>query len=684
MGSGKTWKHFICFGAPRRAKRLAIGAAVVIVILISAQVVDMFRSNRQMASLDEPAERSSHFWPVYGSDADLDNTKEQEMIEHEEIKNHLYEVKQGSEVGDGVEDPDTDQPNENGDDGNSDNSDDNDNSDNNDDNSGGDSDGILIKYKLGLEHKAPEEAEHNAALDKFLQKVLTVLITSKPKTGFELMKRSKKQKSDTSFNLYPRQYGKNGVVNIAAHDNRPGVPVLSEDFLGQCLTMSSQVFQDLQTSHFYVTKWLPDKYPENVYKGDGVVMVGGGRYSWFVLLAVENLRSTGSKLPVEVLIPSEDEYESYLCDKLLPKLDAKCVVLTQRLPFLKKFSSIIGGYQYKSLALLSSSFERVLLLDADNLAVENPDSLFDSEPFDSYGMILWPDYWKRVTHPDFYKLAGFKIGDKRVRNGPDDLSPPELYVSGFENPKTDLPLHDREGTMPDLTTESGQIMVNKRNHMRSLLLSLYYNLYGPHQFYPLFSQGTNGEGDKETFLAAATYYGESVYRVNKICDSLGYWMDDPHKFVGVGMIQHDPVVDYKNSKDYRKYVEQKLSEFKDENPNWKKLTPQLWKSINEDSENNFNSYMDRNQRPRFYHCNFPKLDPVDMHKYNKLVDDNGKEERLYTSNELDFDFEKKQWVIMRKYFCDGDLELKYFTDAGVRTTDYCQFIDDRITFLEAN
>ncbi|VEU24066.1 DEKNAAC105221 [Brettanomyces naardenensis] len=642
----------------RRPKKLTIILIVIAALFLSIQLVQIFNTNSDYAK----GLKTFHNEQTNNGPSGKIDEKEREMLEHEEIRNRLYQAKKAPELAAEAEKNSPSSP-----------------SDNNNiqevDNHGS----PLRKYKLGEAGQAddddPAEEDHNVPLDKFLQQVLRVLITGKPKTGFELTVPSL-EKPDNKYKLYPRKYGSNGVVNIAAHDNRPGVPILSEEFLGQCLTMPSEIFQDLQTSHFYVTKWLPQEYPEDVYKGEGIVMVGGGRFSWFVLIAVENLRSTGSKLPVEVLIPSEDEYEEYLCEELLPSLNAKCVILTRRLPFLKKFTSILGGYQYKSLALLSSSFEKVLMLDADNLAVENPDPLFNSDPFKSYGMILWPDYWKRVTHPDFYKLATFHLGSKRVRYIQDDLTPPKLYTTGEEDPVKDVPLHDREGAIPDLTTESGQIMVNKRNHMRSLLLSLYYNLYGPHQYYPLFSQGTAGEGDKETFLAAATYYKEPVYRVKKICDTLGYWMEDPHKFIGVGMIQHDPVIDYKNTREYQKYVEGRIKDSKD--------LQGLWESISEDPEHSFNSFIDKDQKPRFYHCNFPKLDPVDLKNRNKLVDENGKEERLYTSNELDFDFEMKQWLIMRKYFCDGDLDLKYYTDNDVKTTEYCDFIDERIEFLKSN
>lgn len=565
----------------------------------------------------------------------------------------------------------------------------------------------------GEEKKEEQEAfggGEESELSKFLEKVVRVVITAKPKTGFELEKAgagaqgqgadaqedgADAQKDgahaatgvryDNGYKLFPRRYGANGVVNVAVHDDP--APVLSEQYLSQCLELPDEVYDDLRASHFYVTQQLPQTHPAGMYKGDGIVMVGGGRYSWLVLLAVENLRRAGSQLPVEVFIPTEREYEPQLCESLLPRLNARCYVLPRRLPFIKKFANLFGGYQYKSLALLTSSFERVLLLDADNIAVANPDGLFASEPFQTRGMVLWPDYWRRVAHPAFYRLARFAVGARRVRNGQDNLSPPQLYASGMENPVSDIPLHDRQGTVPDLTTESGQILVNKDTHMRTLLLSLYYNLYGPHQYYPLLSQGSSGEGDKETFLTAATYYGEDVYNVKRICGSLGYWLRDSAEFIGVGMAQHDPVVDFRNTEHFREYTASRLKQFQESNPNWSKLMPQLLKSIEEDPENNFQATMNRNQRPLFFHCNFPKPDPVKLKADNLVVDKEGNERRIYLLDGEDGDdgFEETQWQIMHKYFCETpDFSLRYFSEAHVKPGDYCGFIEHRLEFLKTH
>ena len=36
---------------------------------------------------------------------------------------------------------------------------------------------------------------------------------------------------------------------------------------------------------------------------------------------------------------------------------------------------------------------QVLMLDADNIPLLNPEALFDAEPFASAGCLFWPDFW---------------------------------------------------------------------------------------------------------------------------------------------------------------------------------------------------------------------------------------------------------------------------------------------------
>ncbi|KAF7544311.1 hypothetical protein G7Z17_g10057 [Cylindrodendrum hubeiense] len=247
-----------------------------------------------------------------------------------------------------------------------------------------------------------------------------------------------------------------------------------------------------------------------LFHGRGAVMVGGGEYFGPAVIGIHMLRRTGSELPVEVFVPNDDEYEKEICEGYLPKLNAKCVVISQ---FQAKGAQDdpnglkIEHYQLKAAALLLSSFAEVLLLDSDSIPMVDPGrSIFEAEPYISHGLITWPDFWGATESPQFWDIAG-------LSHFPENLSP--------------------------ASSESGQLVINKETHLASLLLATYYNMFGPEYFYPLLSQGALGQGDKETFMAAAVALGETHYRVKTPPVSLGRHDGEQHK--GTAMVQYLPL-----------------------------------------------------------------------------------------------------------------------------------------------
>lgn len=128
----------------------------------------------------------------------------------------------------------------------------------------------------------------------------------------------------------------------------------------------------------------------------------------------------------------------------------------------------LSGYAYKIVALTFSSFEEVLLLDADNVVMRSPRQLFESEQYKYTGSLLWKDFWLERRAPE-----ASMIGAKA------------------------LPGNN--------THESGQLLVNKKQAWKALMLSHYMNNF-PNIFYPL-SVNFMGLGDKELFALATRYLG---------------------------------------------------------------------------------------------------------------------------------------------------------------------------------
>ncbi|ODV96818.1 hypothetical protein PACTADRAFT_48628 [Pachysolen tannophilus NRRL Y-2460] len=495
-------------------------------------------------------------------------------------------------------------------------------------------------------------------------------------------------------NLKPLDKSRYSKLKVGDHSMedyyyKDGSPQLSTAELSfpNGLELESNEVQELKSKHSSFVRELSQLSTSNLnYKGTGIVYVGGAKFTFLVLLSIVSLRDAGSTLPVEVLIPNDLEAEPEFCAIHFPRLNAKCIYLST---ILNK-NSKIGGYQYKSIALLVSSFENVLLMDSDNYFINNPEHIFNTNPFISSGLVVWPDYWRRVTSPYYYQIANLDIGNERIRYGIDKYTYRKTSNSFFRkffnknssNGKdlSKIPLHDRRNTIPDPSSETGQLLINKKTHLKTIILSLYYNVYGPDFYYPIFSQGTQGQGDKETFIAAANALKENYYQVNKKVEACGYW--EKEEFKGTGMYQFDPVIDYKNLQLYLRYNDRPSDNYEDYKP---KKFP--------------NFFTQENSKILFLHNNFPKMDPYRLILDEALIETtnvNGNEIltkmlRLFGPvdlKRLDKDFEKILWKYINLYVCDlrvylrsWDLDI-YNDTPGMDRDNVCAYIKRHLKFLE--
>ncbi|TLD08153.1 hypothetical protein PspLS_11987 [Pyricularia sp. CBS 133598] len=241
----------------------------------------------------------------------------------------------------------------------------------------------------------------------------------------------------------------------------------------------------------------------------GIVMTAGGPYIHNALFSLHMLRRSGSFLPVQMFIDGPvTDFVREVCKGQMFELGVECHSMeavfstTPQMPKLLK-------YQYKAFSMLFSSFDDVLFLDTDNFPALSPDDLFFSEPYKSRGLITWPDVWLSSTSPTFYEITGM--------------------------------------TAPSLTerrsSESSVIMIKRSKHGDDLVMATYYNLWGPDRYYRLLSQGSPGEGDKETFLQAALLLDKPFWDIRTNVGILGRWLNET--FVGYGMKQADPKEDYR-------------------------------------------------------------------------------------------------------------------------------------------
>lgn len=410
---------------------------------------------------------------------------------------------------------------------------------------------------------------------------------------------------------------------IRLRSNAPNTPIDANDASprtagpDRVINPESDI-EALQTAHAaFVRSLRTQELDTAIYNGTGVVTVGGGEYFGPAIVGIHMLRRTGSTLPVEVFVADESEYEDDICDNYLPKLGAKCLIITDFLSssapgrllrrgpssMAKKGEFEVTHYQLKSLAMLFCSFEQVLYLDSDSIPLVNPSTaLFATEPYKSTGLVIWPDFWIASESPVFYTIAGL----------PSPLPP----------------------NLPQSSSEAGQLLINKRTHLKTLLLANYYNIYGPDYYYPLLSQGALGQGDKETFLAAALVLDEKWYRVHRGVDAVGRWKDGESK--GSGMVQYLPCDDQRN------------------------VTLKALQASH--SVNATNATEVVLVRPAFLHANTPKMNA------GHLVDEGDLEDgeqrlRLWGSREEQIarfgeDLEMVVWELLVKVGCDLRLRLE--------------------------
>ncbi|MCJ1235294.1 hypothetical protein MMC14_003261 [Varicellaria rhodocarpa] len=345
-------------------------------------------------------------------------------------------------------------------------------------------------------------------------------------------------------------------------------------------------------------------------KSQGIVTTAGGYYLPVVVISIRMLRRTGSRLPVEVFLMAQSEYEEEICNTVLPELNAKCIVLstiTDAVPH----SINIAHYQLKIFSILFSTFEEVIFLDADSFPLHDPAVLLRSTPFTEYGMVTWPDFWSSTISEKYYNISS----------------------------------QTRPGTSLRASSETGEILISKKTHEKTLLLAAYYNYYGPTHYYPLLSQGAAGEGDKETFLASAVVLDESYYAVGERVNKIGHWNPDKQKVEGSAMIQHDPRDDYR-------LVQKGIFRAKDP-----KSAPLI---------NIF-----------FIHANFPKFNPSTIfNDGGPTRDRTGKDTRVWTDDRelikaFGFDVEKRFWEEILWTACN--LEGKFGDWVGKR--DICANVE---------
>ncbi len=231
--------------------------------------------------------------------------------------------------------------------------------------------------------------------------------------------------------------------------------------------------------------------PRVKHHGRGIVICAGGAKLFVnAWVGINMLRQQNCRLPIQLWYLGAPEMDASM-KALLQPFDVECIdalKVRRRAPV-----RVLGGWQLKPYAILHAPFREVLLLDADNVPVVNPEFLFDTPEFRRTGAIFWPDFGQLEKSQIIWDNCGL-------------ARPPE----------------------PEF--ESGQIAVDKARCGRALRLSLWFNEHSDFYYRHLY-------GDKETFHLAFCKLQQSYSLVPHPIHALEGTMCQ-HDFTGRRIFQH--------------------------------------------------------------------------------------------------------------------------------------------------
>ena len=241
-------------------------------------------------------------------------------------------------------------------------------------------------------------------------------------------------------------------------------------------------------SELFLSRLPP--YP-GTFEGRGIVICAGGvTYFPAAWVCIQMLRRLKCDLPIQLWHLGHGEFSTSM-EKLVTPLGVECVDASKIRE--KHPVRILNGWELKPYSILHSPFKEVLLLDADNMPVRDPEYLFDSPEFKSTGAVFWPDIPRAEPPRKVWDLCGIKY--RREQN-----------------------------------FESGQILVNKEKNWRPLSLAMWYNENSDFFYRRVY-------GDKETFHLAFRKTGHSYSMPARTVHRLPGTMCQ-HDFQGRRVFQH--------------------------------------------------------------------------------------------------------------------------------------------------
>ena len=136
------------------------------------------------------------------------------------------------------------------------------------------------------------------------------------------------------------------------------------------------------------------KYPDDKYYGKGIVICVSElkNHHKLAICLIKNLRYLNCNIPIEIFY-SHGELSKNTIKSFHMEKNVKCIDISSIIP---EFD--FKGYQIKPYSILLSSFEDVILLDADSIVFQNLSKLFSDPNYIKYGNLFWLDQQNKKIH----------------------------------------------------------------------------------------------------------------------------------------------------------------------------------------------------------------------------------------------------------------------------------------------
>lgn len=444
--------------------------------------------------------------------------------------------------------------------------------------------------------------------------------------------------------------------------------------------LPKEKFDDLKSQHAKLTKYLRsmDVPPADLFLGEGIVISGGGEYFAGAMVTIIQLREAGSTLPIELMLDTRDEYDESVCNEMETKFNAKCVVVRDFISEDISKRLNLSKFQLKIMGLLVSSFDHVISIDADNMALINPDLILTSDAYLETKFLLWPDLWQRTISPTYYDIAGVVPGEVTKRNA---LKNGDDFSAYAQRPWDKVHFHDLDNLPDAVSTETGQMAFSKREHFRSFLLAVYYNVYGVSHYWPMFYQGSPGSGDRDTFVPALHALNEPYHVVQQATWLAGF-REESGRFQETTIVQYDPTSTSQFVAEWKEWLRSKGKDSREMAYQESDTARDSLKQMKDELKDK----MPQLPQVQFLHVHRPKLNPVLMTDPKGYFDcfkqRNLDHPGYYKESFGDSDWELRFNSIVQWVACKGINSEDWWKSVNREQTKVCEEVTKYVHFLK--